>query len=133
MSPDRQSVAGVAYNIDGHVLIMHRLPGGSSGGLWEFPGGKVEQNESREEALVREWQEELGISIRVDRHLVQGTFENKDQMYHLHAYKVLLPDNEVIPRLLEHDEYRWIDPEKLDTVNLVESDRIVARELITGR
>ncbi len=132
MSPDRQSVAGVAYNINGQVLIIHRLPGGSSGGLWEFPGGKVEQNESLEEALVREWQEELGISIRVDRHLVQGSFKNKDQIYHLHAYKVLLPDDEVIPRLLDHDGYQWINPEELDRVDLVESDRIVARELVSG-
>jgi 8-oxo-dGTP diphosphatase len=55
-------VAAVALiDADGRVLLAQRPPGKSLAGLWEFPGGKVEQGESPEAALVRELREELGI------------------------------------------------------------------------
>lgn len=56
-------VSAVALiDVDGRVLLAQRPEGKSMAGLWEFPGGKVEQNETPEVALVRELQEELGIN-----------------------------------------------------------------------
>src|SRR6187431_1553457 len=55
--------ACVLLDSEGRILIAKRPPGRSLAGLWEFPGGKVEQGESPEHALVRELAEELGIVI----------------------------------------------------------------------
>lgn len=125
----RQSVAGVARRSDGCVLIMHRLPGGSSGSLWEFPGGKVEPSEGQEEALAREWLEEIGLQVRVGQKIAQGSFKHCGEKFSLTAYNVLLPGDGAVPELLEHDDYRWVRPEDLDAFDFVDSDRIVVRAL----
>ena len=59
-------VAAALIRADGRVLLQQRAPGRSMAGLWEFPGGKIEAGESPEAALVREIDEELGISIDID-------------------------------------------------------------------
>jgi 8-oxo-dGTP diphosphatase len=56
-------VAAALIDVQGRVLLQQRLPGRSMAGLWEFPGGKVEEGELAEPALVRELSEELGISV----------------------------------------------------------------------
>ena len=59
-------VAAVSLvDIDGRVLIAQRPEGKAMAGLWEFPGGKVDDGETPEEALIRELQEELGIDVTV--------------------------------------------------------------------
>lgn len=56
-------VAAALLGSDGHVLMQQRRLGGTHGGLWEFPGGKIEPGESPESALVREIDEELGLVL----------------------------------------------------------------------
>jgi len=56
-------VAAALIAADGRVLLQQRSPGRSMAGLWEFPGGKVEEGETPETALARELREELGISV----------------------------------------------------------------------
>ena len=60
-------VAAVIENDDGNVLIARRNLKKVQGGLWEFPGGKIEPNETKEEAIIREIKEELTIDIKVDK------------------------------------------------------------------
>lgn len=57
-------VVGVLRNPQGQLLVQQRLPGKPCAGLWEFPGGKVEKNESPRQALFRELNEEIGISVK---------------------------------------------------------------------
>jgi 8-oxo-dGTP diphosphatase len=98
---------------EGRILIARRPPGRPLAGLWEFPGGKVEQGESPEHALVRELAEELGIDIAaVD--LAPLTFAS-------HAYPdfhLLMPlflckrwRGEVVPH--EGQELAWVKPREL--------------------
>ncbi len=56
-------VVGVLRNPQGQLLVQQRLPGKPCAGQWEFPGGKVEKNESSQQALIRELNEELGVSV----------------------------------------------------------------------
>ena len=59
------SIACIAY--DGEkILIAHRNPTGQMGGRWEFPGGKVEEGETDESAIVREFREEFGVTVSVN-------------------------------------------------------------------
>ena len=69
--PQHAVAVGVVYRGDGRVLITRRKADGLLGGLWEFPGGKIRDAESAEDACIREIQEETGISVRVQSRLTQ--------------------------------------------------------------
>ena len=98
---------------DGRVLIAQRPEGRSMAGLWEFPGGKVEQGERPEEALIRELHEELGIVVK-EACLAPLTFAS-------HTYddfQLLMPlyvcrrwEGMVTP--LEGQQLTWVKPAKL--------------------
>jgi 8-oxo-dGTP diphosphatase len=59
-------VAAALADAEGRILLQQRPPGGAMAGLWEFPGGKVEEGEVPERALARELEEELGIAVAAD-------------------------------------------------------------------
>lgn len=94
-------VAAVIY--DGpRVLLTRRGPGSRHAGYWEFPGGKVEQGETHEQALAREIQEELALEIRVGRLLAVA----QDEVISLYAYRAEVLSG--TPELREHDLVEWI-------------------------
>ncbi len=74
---------GVVKNATGHILIALRHDTAHQGGLWEFPGGKVEAGESVEQALSRELKEELNISAKVNSFFSSNLHE---VMVHLHFF-----------------------------------------------
>ncbi len=118
--PACRSVAGIALR-QGRVLVGRRKPGGALGGKWEFPGGKREPGESDEDALIREYDEEFGVAIRVGAFLGESQFVNGDKVYGLSA---LLVDLRAAPtELREHDELRWLGADELTALDLAESDR----------
>ena len=123
------SVAGVARR-GTTVLVMHRLPGGSVGGLWEFPGGKTEEGERPEDALRREWKEETGLEITVGDEIARGGFQHKGQAFTLIAFNVNLPSIDSKPALREHDDFQWVKIDKLPGLSLVESDRIAVEVIL---
>ena len=67
-APEYHIAAGVVFK-NGRVLITRRNPAGLLGGLWEFPGGKIQKGESPEAACIREIKEEVNLTIKVDAHL----------------------------------------------------------------
>jgi len=121
----RISVAGVARR-GNDILVMRRLPGGSVGGLWEFPGGKAERGERPGEALIREWMEETGLEIDVGDEIARGGFHHNGEPITLIAFNVELPSADSDPELREHDAFQWVNVETLSKLSLVDSDRIVA-------
>ena len=84
------SVACVAVK-DRKILIAHRNPTGVMGNRWEFPGGKVEDGESEEQTVIREFEEEFGISVRVIEKITESEFEHHNKKSCLYAYLIEVP------------------------------------------
>lgn len=111
----------------GLVLIARRKAGISSGGRWEFPGGKVEPDETPERGLARELKEEFDIEARVGTLAATGRGVLSGGPFELLAYEVEHLAGEF--RLLAHDEIRWVRPEDLSGYDLPAADREVAERL----
>ncbi|MDC7218661.1 MAG: NUDIX domain-containing protein [Spirochaetales bacterium] len=124
--PVRKSIAGIARKGNTY-LIMKRKPGGSMGETWEFPGGKVEGDESFEEAMHREWLEELEVDIAMGDELGQVSFSNKGQEYLLFGFYVEPVSEEWI--LHEHTRFLWATKEEILALPLSDSDRDLAAYL----
>ena len=124
--PDHASVAGVAEK-DGAYLMVRRVPGGPRGGRWEFPGGKIEPGETPQQALRREWDEELGLEVSVGEQIARGSFENRGRTFSLRAFRVRLGDGE--PQMREHDLARWVSPGEMARMDIIESDLAVVKAL----
>jgi len=95
---------------------------------WEFPGGKVEVGESREEALVREIREELSVDIEVSEFLM--TVEHAYPDFHLtmHVFKCVLDQGEIT--LNEHVDLKWLAVEELDSLDWAAADIPVVKSLM---
>jgi 8-oxo-dGTP diphosphatase len=117
----QRSVAGILVH-QGKVFIAKRGSAGSFSGFWEFPGGKVEEGESDEAAIAREYLEEFGIDVRAQKLLGESSFPHRGEERVLAAWLIdLAPFTK--PRLLEHEEVAWIDASGLASIALVDSDR----------
>jgi 8-oxo-dGTP diphosphatase len=88
---------------------------------WEFPGGKVEEGETPEEALVREIKEELDADIRVGRLLDTVEYDYPDFHLSMKCFMCELISEEVI--LKEHEAARWLTRAELDTVDWLPADK----------
>jgi len=125
----RQVVAAVIEK-DGKVLVVRRKPGLVAGGMWEFPGGKVEDGETAEKCLERELEEELGVRTRVGELLCSVPFSGATRAFELLAFRAeLLSDSFV---LTDHDKIRWQAPGDMDEVLFSKPDRPVVR-MLAGR
>ncbi len=117
----QRSVAGILIN-QGKVFIAKRGPAGSFHGCWEFPGGKVEEGESDEAAIEREFDEEFGIAVGALRLLGESVFPHRGADRILAAWLIELAPF-IRPKLLEHEEICWAGAEELGSLELVDSDR----------
>ncbi len=104
-------VAAVISNPRGEILLTQRLPDAHQGGLWEFPGGKVEINESAEHALKRELMEEVGLEIHAERPLIRIRHDYPDKSILLDVWRVEDWSGEAWGR--EGQAMQWCAPEYL--------------------
>jgi A/G-specific adenine glycosylase len=122
--PHYEVTAGIIWK-DDHLLITRRPPKGLLGGLWEFPGGKLEPGEELEGCLKREIREELGIAIEVGACLTSVEHAYTHFRITLHAFECRYRGGRI--RLIGIDAYRWILPRDLDKFALPAADhKIIA-------
>jgi A/G-specific adenine glycosylase len=109
--PHKQIGVAVIWNDDRQILIDRRKPEGLLGGLWEFPGGKIEPGETVEACIIREIQEELGIEIAVGDRLLtlDHAYTHFRVTLNVHHCRYLKGE----PQPLECDEIRWVQPDEL--------------------
>jgi A/G-specific adenine glycosylase len=116
---------------DGKVLIARRPSTGLLGGMWEFPGGKVEEGESLEAALVREIREELAAEISVGEHFGEYHHAYTHFKVTLHAWDAVLTGSE--PIALEASELRWVKITELADYPMGKIDRSISNDLIQNQ
>ncbi len=104
---------------DGRVLACRRTGPPAAAGRWELPGGKVEPGESRDDALVREVREELGVDVEVT-----GWLDGAAPIGETHELRVATcAVRSWAPYPTEHDRLRWLAAHELDDVDWLEPDR----------
>ncbi|GAA0536483.1 8-oxo-dGTP diphosphatase [Rhizomicrobium palustre] len=107
---------------DGRVLIAQRPPEKQMGGLWEFPGGKWEAGERPEETLIRELQEELGITVK-EPCLAPFTFASHAYAdFHLLMPLYICRRWEGIPQAKEHTALKWVRAKELSDYPMPPAD-----------
>lgn len=88
--------------------------------LWEFVGGKVEEGETKEQALVRECQEELAVTLSVGEVFMDIVHEYPDISVHLTLFNATI--SEGAPQKLEHNDIKWISVSEIDNYNFCPAD-----------
>ena len=125
-TPQYKIAVGVVFK-NSHVLITRRKPQGLLGGLWEFPGGKIQNNEKANDACIREIQEETNLSVSVDSHLVR--------VKHAYTHFKIVMDVFCCSYLTGNVklngpvDYRWIKLDKLDNYPFPKANHKFFREL----
>ena len=118
---------GVLLNDNHEVLIALRPVESHQGGLWEFPGGKVEEGESVERALNREFEEELGISVQVCTELTQIKHEYADKSVMLDVWRI--EKSSGTPQGREGQVIEWRALSKLRAVDFPKANERIIRIL----
>lgn len=115
-------VACALVDTDHRVLIAQRPMGGSMPGLWEFPGGKIEPGETPEQALLRELEEELGISTKTAC-LAPLTFASHAyESFHLLMPVFVCRKWDGVPQPRAHDALKWVRPQALRDFDMPPAD-----------
>ena len=118
---------GILRNTRNEVLLGKRMKGKNLKGYWEFPGGKIKPDETPEEALFREFQEELGIEI--------GRSKKMESIsYQYDQYDVLLMPFKIIdyvgnPAGLEGQELMWCATDQLKEIEILPADQSLVEKL----
>lgn len=114
---------------DNKFMICQRPANKARGLLWEFVGGKVEAGETKEEALIRECREELGVTVSVGEIFMEVLHEYPDITVHLTLYNAVISDG--IPQKLEHNDISWITPSEIGDYDFCPADEEILKEIVT--
>jgi 8-oxo-dGTP diphosphatase len=120
-------VAAALVFRDGKLLITQRYAKAHLGGLWEFPGGKREPEETFEQCLVRELWEELGIEVAVGELVENLTHEYPEKTVHLKFYRCRWKQHE--PQPLGCPAFKWVSAAKLKDYDFPAADARLLEKL----
>lgn len=124
-------VAAVIIDENGKILITQRNLKKSQGGLWEFPGGKIEPNETREEAIVRELREELNIDTKVEGYIDEKIFNYPEKDINLIALQCKILGGNMV--LNEHEDAKWIDRKEFYNYEFAPADMFIVKNIMKER
>lgn len=96
--------------------------------LWEFVGGKVEPGETKEQALIRECQEELAITLSVDNVFMDVVHEYPDITIRLTLFNATIAEG--VPQKLEHNDIQWITPAEIPNYNFCPADEEILKKIL---
>lgn len=129
MSKNVFVVSATLIDQSGNILLAKRPEGKDMSGLWEFPGGKIEENESPEKALCRELLEELGIFVK-ESWLIPFTFVSHPyDNFHLVMPVYACSRWKGDAKALEHDEIRWVSPSDIGKYSVPEADYPIIEQI----
>jgi 8-oxo-dGTP diphosphatase len=123
-------VTAAVIEKDGAVLVALRKSTDRFGGVWEFPGGKVEPGELPEDGLRRELKEELGVETSIGPFLGSFPYVSESIDIELLAYRVSILSGRL--ELHDHEEVRWVRAADLGNFHFAEPDRPLVEILIRG-
>ncbi len=121
-------VVAAIISDENKIYCARRADKGETALKWEFPGGKIEQGERAQEALIREIQEELNATISVDKYFMSVEHQYKTFFVTMHSY--LCTVKEGVLKRNEHVEDKWLEISKLDTLDWAEADKPIVESLI---
>ena len=129
----RIPVAAAIINRGGRILLARRCDGGPRDGSWEFPGGKIEADETPEEALVREIREELGVTISTGRQIGVVDWDYAEISVRLIGISATLAENGIeTSDLVDHDRVVWVSAEQARLLPLLPADEAMLDLLAAG-
>ena len=120
-------VAALIWDKD-KFMICQRPANKARALLWEFVGGKVEQGETKEQALIRECQEELAVTLSVDDVFMDVVHEYPDIIVHLTLFNATIAEG--VPQKLEHNDIKWIKISEIDNYDFCPADTEILERLI---
>ncbi len=120
-------VCAIIYNNENKIFCTKRGPGRALEGKWEFPGGKVEKDETHEETIVREIKEELNSIVEPIKYIGSSNYEYHnlypydDFSITLYAYKCKLISGDLT--LSEHTDAKWVTVDEMKNMDFAEADK----------
>ena len=119
-------VAALIWDKD-KFMICQRPAHKARGLLWEFVGGKVELGETKEQALIRECQEELAVTLTVGDVFMDVIHEYPDLTVHLTLFNATISEGE--PQMLEHNDIKWITPSEISNYDFCPADEEILAKI----
>lgn len=122
-------VAGV-FKHNNKILIAQRPKEKHMGDKWEFPGGKVEQGETDQHALIRELQEEFETIVKVQDHICAVQYDYANLSVNINVYYVEAAPDTI--KMIEHQDIKWIDKKELLQYDLAPADILIAQNILSA-
>ena len=121
-------VAALIWDKD-KFMICQRPAHKSCALLWEFVGGKVEPGETKEQALIRECQEELDVILSVGDEFIDVVHQYPDIKVHLTLFNATIAEG--VPQKLEHNDIKWITPSEIPNYDFCPADTEILEKIIS--
>lgn len=112
---------------DNKFLICQRPAHKARGLLWEFVGGKVEQGETKEQALIRECREEFAVTLSIGDVFMDVVHEYLDLTVHLTLFNAVIIED--VPQKLEHNDIKWISPSEISNYEFCPADVEILKKI----